>query len=95
MLKIFTVYDLKSRTYMKPFFATNTIEAMRSWMEICKDTNTQFYKYPDDFALFELGEFDPNNATFKLSQPHHLSDVVREKPLNVAQIHSDQHAAIQ
>lgn len=57
-MKIYTVYDSKVEAYMKPFFARNKGDAMRGFMEACADPQHQFYKYPGDFTLLEMGDFD-------------------------------------
>lgn len=62
MNKLYTVYDSKVEAYMKPFFLRNKGEALRSWIEICNDPQSQMFKYPSDFTLFEIGEFDENTG---------------------------------
>lgn len=62
-MKIFTVHDAKAEYYMQPFFARNSGEAIRSFSEaINGDSNHQFAKYPADFTLFLLGEFNTDTG---------------------------------
>lgn len=56
--KIYTVYDSKAETYLPPFFMRSKGEALRAWIQAVNDEQTQFNKYPADFTMFELGEFD-------------------------------------
>lgn len=79
-MKLFTVYDSKARIYGKPFCAESSVEAIRSWMQICKSEDSQFAQFPDDFSLYEIGEYNNETAKISQSEPHHLSDVVRPKP---------------
>lgn len=58
MLKIFAVKDTKAEAFMKPFFMRTRGEAIRGFTEASNDDKTQFCKYPADFYLFEVGEFN-------------------------------------
>lgn len=66
MLKMFTVYDSKVEAYMKPFFMRSTGEAIRDFTDAvnASDANSVLSKYPSDYTLFELGDFDENTAVF-------------------------------
>lgn len=66
ILKMFTVYDSKSETYFKPIFMLTKGEALRAWIDLANDPQTQFCKYPGDFTMFEIGEFNDQNATFSV-----------------------------
>jgi hypothetical protein len=65
-LKICTVYDSKAECYLQPFYCKSKGEALRSFIEISNDSKSQIGKYPEDFTLFELGEFDDSNANFRM-----------------------------
>lgn len=67
-LKIYVVYDSKAEAYMQPFFMRSRGEALRGWQDACNDTKTQFNKFPEDFTLFEIGEYD--ELTAKIIQPN-------------------------
>lgn len=56
--KIFTTYDSKAEAYLQPFFMGTRGEAIRGWQTVCNDPKTQFNKYPSDFTLFEIGEYE-------------------------------------
>lgn len=64
--KMFTVYDSKAQAYMMPFFMNSRGEALRAWQDLCNDEKTQFGKHPEDFTLFEIGEYD--QETGKITQ---------------------------
>jgi len=71
--KIYTVRDSKTEAYLQPFFCLTRGQALRSFTEVCKDTNHNIGKYPEDFALFELGTYDDSTAVFNLhAQPENL-----------------------
>lgn len=67
-VQIFAVFDSKAQTFGQPFFCINENIALRSWREAVNDPATQFCKYPEDFSLFQLGEFNDQDASFKLLQ---------------------------
>lgn len=56
--KIFAVYDVKVEAYLSPFMAPTLGSALRSFEEAVNDPGHAFSKHPEDFTLFELGEFD-------------------------------------
>lgn len=62
--KVFAVYDAKAETFMQPFHMNTRGMATRAWMDTVNDAKTQFNKHPQDFTLFELGEFDDEKGTF-------------------------------
>lgn len=70
--KIFSVYDSKAEAYMQPFFMLTKGSALRAWTDTINDPQTQFFKHPTDFTLFEIGEYDDSsgkliNHTAKMS----------------------------
>lgn len=66
LLKVFTVYDSKAEAYLQPFYGKSRGEALRSFIEAANDKQSNIGKYPEDFTLFDLGEFDDSNCTFNL-----------------------------
>lgn len=59
MIKIFCVYDSKGKHYGKtPFFADNSADAIRSFESVVNDKSTMIGQHPEDFTLFECGEWD-------------------------------------
>jgi hypothetical protein len=62
--KIFSVYDSAAEAYLQPFFMPTKGEALRGFSEVVNDKNHQFGRHPDDYTLFELGEYDNTTAVF-------------------------------
>lgn len=76
-MKMFSVYDSKGQFYSNPFFAKSSAEAIRSFEMGVRDPSTMLSKFPGDFILFELGEFDEVHASFKLLKaPNNLGCAV-------------------
>lgn len=55
---LFSVYDVKAKVYSNPFPALNAAVATRDFEVSCNDPNLQMNRFPEDFALFQIGEFD-------------------------------------
>jgi hypothetical protein len=68
ILKVFSIFDSKVGAYMKPVFVISKGEIIRSFQEAVNDKsgNSNLAKYPQDFTLFEIGEFDDSSAAFNL-----------------------------
>lgn len=59
--KIFLVFDAKTKSWGLPFLKDFTANALREWSEIASDVSdkqNQIAKYPSDFSLFEIGEYN-------------------------------------
>lgn len=67
MQKIFAVYDSKSEAYDRPWTSPSRGIALRSIMDVLKDPNHPFSKWPGDFTLFEIAEYDEHTGTI---MPH-------------------------
>lgn len=64
ILKVYSIFDSKIGSYLAPFFPQAKGAAIRAFTEALNDPNHQFSKYPEDFTLFELGEWDDATASF-------------------------------
>ena len=62
LYKVYTVYDTKAEIYMNPFFQKARGEAIRSFTNLANDESTTVGKYPADFVLFEIGEYDDSSG---------------------------------
>lgn len=58
MKKVYSVFDSKAEAYTLPFFADTAGVATRMFMDATGDANSNFCKYPEDYTLFEIGEFE-------------------------------------
>lgn len=57
-MKMYSVYDSKVQAYDKPFILRNKAEAIRAWTAAVNDPQTMMSKYPADYILFEIAEWD-------------------------------------
>jgi hypothetical protein len=63
-MKMYSMYDAKAKIYSKPFVCRNRGEALRSWETAANDNQTDMSKFPADFCLFEIADF--NDDTCKI-----------------------------
>jgi hypothetical protein len=84
-MKIYCVYDCKVEAFGTPFFFKTKGEAIRGFSEIANDIKTQIGKYPADFTLFEMGDYDEQKGKFNIySAPISLAtaiEFVKEAPI--------------
>lgn len=55
---VYSLFDEKSQTYGTPFFQLADGQATRSLQELVKDSQSLVSKYPEDFILYNIAEFD-------------------------------------
>lgn len=71
------VYDKKTGLYDNPFIVRHNGDAIREFDHLRKDTNTKFGKNPEDFDLFQIGNYDAASGNVEILQPHtHLASGV-------------------
>jgi hypothetical protein len=75
-LVLCTVKDRAADAYGRPMFVPSIGVAIRSFSDEINrnDPENQLFNHPDDFDLYELGEFDDNSGLFALhDQPKLVS----------------------
>ena len=64
-LKVYSVYDTKSLTWMTPI--TDTPKGFDNYMRfLVNDTKSEVHTYSTDFMVFELGEFNIMSGNVQL-----------------------------
>ena len=56
--KIYTVFDSQVKAYILPQYYRNAGEATRAFTEAANDLKSNIGKYPAQYTMFEIGEFD-------------------------------------
>lgn len=58
--KVFAVRDAKACAFMQPFFSTTRGSALRAFTDVVNDdpARSPIAKHPDDYSLYEIGEFN-------------------------------------
>ncbi|WNK12678.1 MAG: nonstructural protein [Microvirus sp.] len=79
-LKVYSVHDKAVNAYMQPFYCRSKGEAIRSFTEACSDGKSNFCKYPLDYLLVELGEFDDSSGLFESREPMRIVSATEVRP---------------
>lgn len=61
---LYSVYDLKARTYDNPFPHENHETALRAFHQAAKSTDNFLSQYPEDYMLMFVGEFDNQTGRY-------------------------------
>lgn len=66
-MKYFAIYDEKIQCYQNPVPFRTQGEALRTFMDTVNDHSSEHYlnKHPEDYILFEVGEYDEKAGVFK------------------------------
>lgn len=69
--KVFGVRDTKALAFLQPYFSNSTGAAVRAFSDEVNNTDgrSMIQKHPEDFVLYELGEFDDNTGAFVSHSP--------------------------
>lgn len=65
-LKVFTVYDSKTEAYLQPFCAITKAAAIRAITDSVNNPKSEFHRWPADYTLFEIGEYDDAKAQYEM-----------------------------
>lgn len=66
------MYDKKAMFFDSPFCVENDIQAARAFDQAVNDPRSTLSKYPADFALYYLGEYDSGTGAVRCSVSHAL-----------------------
>jgi len=62
LTSIYSIKDIKTGIYDRPFFNANDIVAARQFRQAVNDPATMLSKYPQDFELWNIGEIDDDGG---------------------------------
>lgn len=76
--KCYTIRDLKGNYYMEPSLYRNQMDAVRAVEHSvnAKDRTNLLSANPEDFALFEIGEWSPETGTVEPCEKRHICDLI-------------------
>lgn len=63
-MKVYAVKDKRINHYKPPMFFNHLAECTRTMEQIVNNPESDLYKWPMDYQLDQLGEFDPKLGTF-------------------------------
>lgn len=79
IFKVFSIYDEKSKAFLRPFLLSEVGQAIRAIHDCLTDPQHDFAKHPSDYTLFQLGEFDDSTGSYTNDKTS-LGNLVELKP---------------
>lgn len=77
-LQAYSIHDQKSGKFHLPIYKHTHGEAEREFKSIVNDDKSTLNKYPTDFDLYHIGEYDDNSGKFApLDTPYHLVKAIQ------------------
>lgn len=61
-MKLYSIFDAKANTFCAPFECVSNGVAIRQLMDLVSDAKTTVSKYPEDFSLYFVGDFDTDSG---------------------------------
>ncbi|WNK12725.1 MAG: nonstructural protein [Microvirus sp.] len=71
-LKIYSIYDAKVDAYSQPFYSPTNGSALRAFSDHVNEAGSNPNKHPEDYYLYELGEFNDQDGTITGNKPTRL-----------------------
>lgn len=68
-MRLYSLFDRCHGQHGAPYQAPNDALAVRLFEEAAMDSASLFSKFPDDFTIFYVGDFDENTAQFQPANP--------------------------
>lgn len=73
--KVFAVLDLKAKCFFPPFVLPNEDMAERVFFDTCNDPKHQYGAHPEDYHLYELGEWEMDKGRL---YPYDIPNLIRQ-----------------
>ena len=67
-----SIHDTKAEAWMTPMFFQSNAQAVRSFGDAVRDANSEIGKHPEDYHLYVVGHFDPEEGMMEGVEPVHL-----------------------
>lgn len=61
-IKMFSIRDGAVGAFQPPFCMRSNAEAVRMFTDLCNNPEQMMNKYPEDYELWLVGDFDDNNG---------------------------------
>lgn len=86
-LLIFSMFDSAAKAFTQPFFVQTEGSAIRIFQNQINQKDSITCKYPDQFTLFRIGEFEDNDASIVSCDPVSLGNgVIFKEAINISQV---------
>lgn len=75
-IQAFVIRDAKVEAYHRPFFSHNEMEMRRMITDTAEDGSSTFAKYPQDFDVFHIGEYNDETGQMEFIEKKHCGNVL-------------------
>lgn len=76
----YALFDSKAGFFGPPFFCQSHGEAIRTCIDAASDMRSTISRYPSDFVLFHIGNYDNTTAVFTQTMPDNIGVVAAMMP---------------
>lgn len=76
MKNLFCILDSATKLYLDPFVAPTVEAAIREFREHVNQEGSPLNRFPEDYTLFHIGEFDPDKGELVGFPPRSLGVAV-------------------
>lgn len=78
-MRAYAVYDMKAKSYFMPFYMETEAQARRVFLTSCLDAGSALNKFPEDFALYQLGvqSFETGKFTEEIVEVARADELLR------------------
>lgn len=66
---LFAAKDMKAGLFLQPNFQRSIPDAMRSWEVVANEGESMISKFPNDYRLYHLAEFNDETGQIKIISP--------------------------
>ena len=66
--KACSIYDAKAEAWLTPMFFQAVGQAYRSFEDVVNSEDSEFYKHPEDYTLFLIGDWDERSGQFTVHE---------------------------
>lgn len=71
-IQTYAIYDSKAAVFSQPFFTQNNEVAIRSFSVTANDPQSNVSRFPADFSLHHIGEYDDETGVLTPQKPNNL-----------------------
>lgn len=75
-MNIYSIYDMASAAYMRPFFLQTDGQATRMFGDIAQDAGHEIGKHPEDYVLYKIGLYDDQTGNITPFDPEKINTAV-------------------
>ncbi len=78
-MQLFTVQDLASETFLKPFSMKTDRDAKDGFAHVINEPETPYNKHPEDYILMSIGSFDERTGILSVSDKKTIARAIELK----------------